>query len=123
MEFRFEPMGLASVCGGALEEKFQMALQKVAANINDPNTNALAKRTITLTVEFEPNKGRSNAAIIVQATTKLAPHSKVESVAFFQFNTQTGDFTVQEHNPKQGALDLEAAQKSHEQGDADKKTN
>jgi len=120
---KFQLMTLDTLASGALEEKFQHALQKVAANINDPNTKAETKRSIVLTIEFEPNKTRTNAGVSVQATTKTAPHEKAETVAFLNFNIDTGDFTVQEHDPKQSRLEFDADKESHDKGIGDKPTN
>lgn len=45
---------LDNLMGGAMQEKFRVALAEVLANVRDPNTQATAKRGITLTVIIAP---------------------------------------------------------------------
>src|SRR5208283_4354307 len=55
---------LFTICRGAALQLFQNALDKVNANIKDPNTGINKKRTITLTFEFAPYGDRSGAEVI-----------------------------------------------------------
>ena len=41
---------LASLAEGALQERFEQDLQKIAENIQDENTDAKAKRKLTITL-------------------------------------------------------------------------
>lgn len=59
--------------GGAAEELFQHELKKVVENMADPNTDAEAKRSITIQVTFEPmGADRDVAAQTLKVTSKLA---------------------------------------------------
>ena len=65
---------LASLFGGALQEKVNRALYKVAENILDPNTAAKAKRTVTIKLSLLPNeKDREDVLIHADVTYTLAP--------------------------------------------------
>lgn len=72
---------LATVGHGAAEELFGDALARVMANVDDPNTKATAKRTITLRVTITPNEKRDAASINVSCDVKVAAVAPVESVA------------------------------------------
>lgn len=48
-------------------------LEKVTENIQDPNTDATAKRRITVVIEFKPNEARNFVTTGVQAKSTLAP--------------------------------------------------
>ena len=69
---------LETLVGGAVPELFDRELQRVLANINDPNTKAKAKRTISLKVTIAPYKDRSGADLAVECTSKIAPVDAAE---------------------------------------------
>ena len=50
------PINIGNICDGALVEAFEVELAKVIKNIMDPNTEAKAKRSITMTVDFHPKR-------------------------------------------------------------------
>ncbi len=52
---------------------FNRELEKVIANITDPNTSAEAKRKVVLTVTVAPNIDRDGATVLIEAICKLAP--------------------------------------------------
>lgn len=58
---------------GAFTEQINRELKKVTENIQDPNTDATAKRRITVVIEFKPNKARNFVTTGVQAKSTLAP--------------------------------------------------
>lgn len=71
-------LSLQSVGDGVAEELFQNALERVLANIDDLNTEAEAKRSIVLTISFEPSEDRRGSKVFVNCAMKLAgtrPHS------------------------------------------------
>lgn len=75
-------MTLATVNHGAACELFEQELDKVLANIADPNTKADGVREITLTVKFEPDDERLMANTTVTAKCKLQAPRAHKSVAF-----------------------------------------
>lgn len=66
-------MNLETLANGAFSVQVNRAIQEVAENIQDPNTEASAARKITVTIGFKPNKDRNFVATSVQAKTTLAP--------------------------------------------------
>jgi hypothetical protein len=63
---------LSGLGDGTAEELFQAALTKVLENIEDPNTDAKAKRTISLDFVVTPDENRRTAKIAVACSTRLA---------------------------------------------------
>lgn len=49
---------LSELANGAIQEKLNGELEKVFANIHDPNTPATAKRGVTIKLEFKPDDGQ-----------------------------------------------------------------
>lgn len=68
-----EKLSLANLGQGAAIEKFDRELQKVLDNIQDPNTGATAKRSVTLTVSLKPNDDREFADIDIAVKSTTAP--------------------------------------------------
>lgn len=58
---------------GAFTAQINRELKKVTENIQDPNTDATAKRRITVVIEFKPNESRDFVTTGVQAKSTLAP--------------------------------------------------
>jgi hypothetical protein len=72
---------LDSIGGGALAELFAAELQKVLANIADPNTDEKAKRAIQISVVFKPRE-RDVADIELKCASKLAGIVTVKTQLF-----------------------------------------
>ena len=72
------PLTLSSIKGGALEEKFQVELEKIMRNIRDPNA-AEGKREITIKLTFSPNAKRSKCVLDVSTAAKLQPDTTFSS--------------------------------------------
>lgn len=63
---------LQTLANGVAEELFQLELDRVLNNIDDPNTDHKPARSIALIVTFQPDEDRRLAAVTVEAKTKLA---------------------------------------------------
>jgi hypothetical protein len=63
---------LFTICRGAAYQLFQNALEKINANIKDPNTAAEKKRKISLHFEFTPYLDRSGAEVVCTVENKIA---------------------------------------------------
>jgi len=63
---------LSNLGGGAVLEKWVLAMEDVAYNILDPNTEATAKRFIRFELEFAPTEDYSMASGSYNVTTQLA---------------------------------------------------
>lgn len=58
---------------GAVQERVDYEVSKVVDNILDPNTEATAKRKITLTIELKPDSDRLVITMNATAKSTLAP--------------------------------------------------
>lgn len=56
---------------GAFTQQINRELEKVTQNIQDPNTDATAKRRITVVIEFKPNEERNFVTTGVQANFEV----------------------------------------------------
>lgn len=68
-----EDVNLANLAGGTAVERFNVELQKVLANIFDPNTDPKVKRKIKLTVTLIPSVDRDYATAQIACESSLAP--------------------------------------------------
>lgn len=66
-------MNMEEFANGAFTNQINRELEKVTENIQDPNTDATAKRRITVVIEFKPNEVRNFVTTGVQAKSTLAP--------------------------------------------------
>lgn len=64
---------------GAIAEITDYEVNRVVANIMDPNTAATAKRKITITLTFAPDDYRQQIGLDAQAKTTLAPVQPVRT--------------------------------------------
>ena len=93
-----EVLTMATLCGGAVQEKVNRALEKVARNILDPNTEAGKKRTITLKITLKPDEDdREDVEVSADVTYQLASETGVRTQFFVNQDLQTGKVTVMEH--------------------------
>ena len=103
-------MTLTTICGGAVEEKFQQALSDVTRNILDPNTDPKKKRTITIRLTLSLSK-TDVGAIDVKAdvTKKLEPHKAAKTSLLIDMEPGGDYVRLIEHAPGQipGQMGLE----------------
>ena len=70
---------LKNIAGGALQEKFNTALNDVVENLLDPNTPSKDKRKITIEMTFSTDEERQQVAETVSVKEKLAPHRPIST--------------------------------------------
>jgi hypothetical protein len=104
-----EKLTLATICGGAVQEKVDRALERVAENILDPNTDPRKKRSITLKITFKPDES-DNEDVEVDADVHytLAPEVGVQTRFFVNKDLHTDRISVMEHKKGEirGQLDF-----------------
>lgn len=89
---------LATICGGAVQEKVDRALERVAQNILDPNTDPGKKRSITLKITMKPDESDiEDVEVNANVSYVLAPELGVQTRFFVNKNLQTEKVTVMEH--------------------------
>lgn len=104
-------LSLDTIGGGAAAELFQQELDKVLENVLDPNTDPTAKRTITLKITIVPSESRTQAAVGVEADSRLAPFNGASGVVFV--GRRMGRAIAVAHDPKQMQMKWDAADKPH----------
>lgn len=100
---------LEMAMGGILEIT-DYEIERVVANISDPNTDPKAKRKVTLTLTFTPDDRRERIDLQVQAKTALAPVAPVRTAVCITRN-RDGDLLLAEMLPQvPGQLDIDGGQ-------------
>lgn len=113
-------VSLETLKGGTLVEMFNKELAKVVTDIDDPNTEAEATRSITMTVTMKPDKNRARAETSIQCKSKLAP-ARAEDTTLY-FGLEDGETTVTEVYQDQLPLDYKGDKKTADAGDNNKTT-
>lgn len=99
-----EVLELATLAGGAVQEKFEDELFKVMDNILDVNTSETAVREITIKLKIRPNKTRTSSGIEIVCASKLAPTVSFETQIFHGKNAK-GEIKVAEQDLRQMGFD------------------
>lgn len=95
-------INLETLAGGAFAEKLNEALLEVAENIQNPNTEATAKRGITISIKFSPNKSRQLVNTSIAVTTRLATTEAIDTQIVMDTNMKTGDVEIAEYDKTLG---------------------
>ena len=90
-------VNLETFAGGALQEKFDDAMEKVLVNMTDPNTPWKNKRKIIVEVSFEQNEDRDDSSVNVSVVPKLAPVKPVSTRMSIGKNLETGEVFAEEY--------------------------
>ena len=86
---------------GAIAEITDYEVERVVANIMDPNTAATAKRKITITLTFAPDDYRQQIGMDAQAKTTLAPIQPVRTSLCIT-KARDGSLLLAEMTPQAG---------------------
>lgn len=65
-------VNIGNLNNGKVVEAIHHAIEKVIANIRDPNTNPEQKRTLTLKLVWKPSRERDYAKVLAKVETNLA---------------------------------------------------
>lgn len=90
---------LESLKGGKVVEMFDQALNQVLENIEDPNTKPDGKRSITITVDFEPSENRDQVAVTISNKVKLVGIR--DEVTTLHVGRRGEDLVAVEYDPRQ----------------------
>lgn len=91
-------LSLDQLCGGALREKVNAAMEEVTKNILDPNTSADRKRKLLITMTFAPGENRDLVKTSVETKTTLAPSTGISTALVIGQDLQTGQVEYSEYN-------------------------
>lgn len=93
-----ERLTLATICGGAVQEKVDRALEKVARNILDPNVVPNKKRTVTLKITLKPSEeDQEDVDVSADVTYSLSPEVGVSTSMFVSKDLKSGNISMMEH--------------------------
>lgn len=105
-------VNLETFAGGALQEKFDDAMDKVLVNMMDPNTPWKNKRKISVEITFEQDEDRSDTAVNVAVIAKLAPVKPIGTRMAIGKNLKTGEVFAEEYGSQcRGQMTLDDLQK------------
>ena len=93
-----ERLTIATLCGGAVQERIDRALERVAQNILDPNTDPTKARSITLKITLKPDKDdNEDVDVTANVSVALAPEVGVSTRFFVNKDLKNDSVTVMEH--------------------------
>ncbi len=91
--------------GGGAVERFHSELEKVIANILDPNTPAKKPRKVKLEMTIKPNEQRNMAEVLVTTSCSLQAPEPLETSIYIGADPRTGEIGASEivsgENPEQ----------------------
>lgn len=101
-------VNLKDIADGALQEKFQTALQGVFCNMQDPNTSWRNKREIVIKLKFVQNEDRDDVSCEISVEKKLAQTKPVGTKFAVGKDLSTGEVEAAEYGPGiKGQMSLE----------------
>lgn len=89
-------VNLKDIADGALQEKFQTALQEVFRNMQDPNTPWKNKREIVIKLKFIQNEDRDDVSCEISVEKKLAQSKPVGTKFAVGKDLHTGEVEASE---------------------------
>lgn len=72
-------INLETLADGAFTQKLNEALLQVAENIQNTNTEATARRSITVTLKFDPDKDRELIRTTIAVQVRLAAAESIDA--------------------------------------------
>lgn len=88
---------LKDLVGGALQEKFSKAFERVIENLQDQNTSFKVKRAITIKLGFDQNEMRNDVSVSIDVAEKLAPQAGMKTSFYIGKNLKTGELFAEEY--------------------------
>lgn len=75
---------LDTMMQGAVSEQFQDEFARLLRNVNDPNTEPTAVRSLTVTIKIKPDKSRVTAQFECSVKSTVAPRRAAETTVFIE---------------------------------------
>lgn len=100
---------LGNMVGGALQEQFQKSFEKVAENLQNPNTPYKNAREITIKLKFTQNEARDDVKCAVHVAEKLAPQSPLQTAFAIATDLSSDEIVMEEYGKQikgQMSMDL-----------------
>lgn len=96
---KIDKKSVTQLAMGAIEERVDYEMGKVIDNIVDPNTKAVAKRKITLTLELTPDDDRKMIKLNASAKSALVPTNPVGTALYITADNN-GEMAIVEMTPQ-----------------------
>lgn len=113
-----KPVMLQEIVGGAIQEQFAKAFEKVIGNLADPNTSFKDARKITITMKFTQNEARDDVHCDVAVSEKLAPQAPIKTAFAVGKDLKTGDLYAEEYGKNiKGQVSFDEMNVDHETGE------
>lgn len=97
------PLKIETLYGGGAVERLQEEIQRVIANICDPNTPAKKVRKIKLELVVKPNEQRNMAEVIVNTSSTLCPPEPLETSIYIGNDPRTGEVAAVGDHQRRGS--------------------
>jgi hypothetical protein len=113
-----DKLSFSTLAGGGVEEKLQYALDEIAENISDPNTDAKKARKVTMTLTLKPNEQRTIANLDIDVKTSLVAPVGISTTLMID-RDEKGKIVTQEiygKDTQQGQIDYETGEVIHMAG-------
>lgn len=94
-------ISLDSLGNGVLLERVNLAMDQIARNIMDPNTDPEKARKITITMKFKPDKNRRHVKTSLETNIALAPPMADETMLMVGQDLKTGRIEMNEYGNNQ----------------------
>lgn len=107
-----DKLSFSTLAGGGVEEKLQFALDEIAENISDPNTDPKKARKVTMTLTLKPNEQRTIANLEIDVKTSLVAPMGISTTLMID-RDEKGKAVASEiygKDPNQGAIDFETGE-------------
>jgi hypothetical protein len=98
-------VSLETLGQGAAVERFNLALQEVLDNIQDPNTDAKKARTVMLKATIKPKEDREVGSIQVDVVSKLAPIAPFDVMVFLGRDKDGNGYATEARSPQAGLFE------------------
>lgn len=102
---------LSDLMDGGPEERFNRELEKVWANVYDPNTDARKPREVMLKVKIIPNERRDTCDFRVSVASKLAPQVEMSQTVMLDMKSDGTVVATERTEQVPGQMDMDG----HEQ--------
>ncbi|MDD3253935.1 MAG: hypothetical protein PHV18_15430 [Lachnospiraceae bacterium] len=100
-------ISLDRLCGGALLERFTLAMRQIGSNIKDPNTDPEKNRSLTIKLTFKPDKSRQGLKTSISTSVSLAPPVADETMLLLGQDVRTGRVEISELNDRSQSLSFQ----------------
>jgi hypothetical protein len=97
-----QPVTIFTIGNGVLGELFDRELERVVSDILDLNTDAEAKRAITVKVTIAPDKDRGFGMALIEVSSSLGKPKPAGSTMYF--GRKNGKIIAVENTPQQSEM-------------------